>query len=86
MKFFGQQSRFEVFADIDNFLNLLDSSWNTFRYRGIWGDGQLVDVIDLDTIDSQGRYVLKGFSPDDAQRISTSSSVWKIQVGVRYSF
>ena len=78
--------RLELFADVDNFLNLLDSSWNTRRARGVFGDGQIVDLIDLNRIDSSGRYVVSGFNPDDTQGISTSASVWRIQLGVRYEF
>ena len=40
--FTQKEDRFELFADIDNFLNMIDSSWNTRRARGIFGDGQLV--------------------------------------------
>ena len=37
-------------------------------------------------VDSQGRYVMSGFNPDDDQFVAISSSAWKIQVGVRYEF
>lgn len=77
--------RFELFADVDNFLNILDSSWNTRRARGVFGDGQLVDVVD-GGVDNAGRYIISGFNPDDTQQIGTSASVWRIQVGVRYEF
>ncbi|QLC26715.1 hypothetical protein HFP57_17845 [Parasphingopyxis algicola] len=80
------QDRFEIFADVDNFLNMLDSSWNTFKTRGQFGDGQVVDIVDLDGIDDQGRYIISGFNPDDEQQISTSASVWRIQLGIRYEF
>lgn len=83
--FTNKADRFELFADIDNFLNMIDSSWNTVRARGVFGDGQLVDVVD-GGYDSQGRYVITGFAPDDEEQISTSASVWRIQVGVRYEF
>ncbi|HSG34882.1 MAG TPA: hypothetical protein VLA37_10130, partial [Sphingomonadaceae bacterium] len=85
MQFFGGNDRFELFADIDNVLNLLDSSWNTFRTIGQFGDGQLVDLVD-GSFDSQGRYIITGFNPDDSPSVSVSSSVWKIQLGARYKF
>ena len=85
MQFFGGNDRFEVFADVDNFLNMLDSSWNTFRTKGSFGDGQLVDIVDGD-YDDQGRYVVTGFNPDDDPNVSVSSSAWRIQIGARYSF
>ena len=80
------EDRFELFADIDNFLNMLDSSWNTFKTRGAFGDGQVVDLVDLDGIDAQGRYIISGFNPDIDQNVSSSASVWRIQIGARYEF
>lgn len=79
------QDRFEIFADVDNFLNMLDSSWNTFKTRGSFGDGQVVDLVD-GGVDPQGRYIISGFNPDDQQNISTSASVWRVQIGARYTF
>lgn len=87
--FFNKDDRFTLFADFDNFLNLLDNSWNVFRtvpggnFAG--GDGALVDVVD-GGLDDEGRYVFSGFSPDDGVNLRTSSSIWKIQIGVRYEF
>lgn len=83
--FSDRDDRIEFFADIDNFLNILDSSWNTKRARGSFGDGQLVDLVD-GGVDSEGRYIISGFNPDDTKNISTSASVWRIQLGVRYEF
>jgi len=66
---------------IDNFLNLLDSD-----------AGQVVDnrfntlrLYDVDSIDSQGRYVIDRVR-DDSNRFNAEQSTWKIKVGVRYSF
>ncbi len=83
--FIHSTDRLEVFADIDNFLNLLDSSWNTFRTIGSFGDGQLVDLVD-GAVDDQGRYIITGYSPDDEPNVSVSSSAWRIQIGARYTF
>ncbi len=85
----GLDDRFELFADFDNFLNLLDSSWNVSRRRN-----NNVSVVDtnLDSFgrfvpfDNQGRYLITNFNPDDQEFISTSSSIWRIQVGARYEF
>ena len=79
------EDKIEIFADVDNFLNILDNSWNTFAPRGVFGDGQLIDVVD-GNIDNAGRYVISGFNPDDAPNIVTTASAWRIQVGVRYEF
>jgi hypothetical protein len=86
LSFFTQRDdRFELFADIDNFLNILGSSWNTRRSRGSFGDGQVVDLVD-GGVDSEGRYIISGFNPDDQESVSTSASVWRIQIGARYEF
>jgi len=84
-RLFGLEDRIELFADFDNVLNILDSSWNTQRSRGFFGDGQIVDLVD-GNFDAQGRYVITDFNPDDQEQINTSASVWRIQLGVRYEF
>ncbi len=78
--FFGVDDKIELFADFDNFLNFVDADWNVFRNRG-----GLVDVVD-GGVDAQGRYIISGFNPDDTNNTGFSSSVWRIQLGVRYSF
>ena len=78
--FFGVKDRIKLYADFDNFLNLLSSKANIFRNR----DYQ-VPVIGTG-VDAQGRYVLSNFSPRDQQLVQTSSSLWRIQVGVSYEF
>ena len=79
----GVEDRLKLIVNFDNFLNLLDSGWNVFRRRQFAG---LVNIVDLDSIDDQGRYVIDRFNPDDDNDIQTSSSLWRIQVGVRYEF
>ncbi|WP_416830773.1 MAG: carboxypeptidase regulatory-like domain-containing protein [Erythrobacter sp.] len=72
--------RITLFADFQNFLNLLDSSWNVLRARGDFTD--LVDG----GVDSQGRYIISGFNPDDQNDLRIGPSAWRIQVGARYEF
>ncbi|ABC64327.1 TonB-dependent receptor [Erythrobacter litoralis] len=72
--------RIELFADFDNFLNLIDSSANRLKFQS-----EFTDVVD-GGVDAQGRYIISGFRPDDDQFVAISSSAWKIQVGVRYEF
>ena len=72
--------RLELFADIDNFLNLIDKKANRVRFQP-----EFTDVVDVD-VDDEGRYLIDGFNPDDDQFVAVSSSAWKIQVGVRYEF
>ncbi|MGB5484962.1 TonB-dependent receptor [Parasphingorhabdus sp.] len=81
-RLFGVEDKIEFFADIDNFLNILDSGWNVSRSRDSAG---LVDVVD-GGVDSQGRYIITDFNPDDQENVRISSSAWRIQVGVRYEF
>jgi hypothetical protein len=75
-----KDDRIEVFADFANFLNMLDSNWNTFRARG-----DFVDLYD-GAIDPQGRYIVDGFNPDDQEFLNINQSAWRIQIGARYEF
>lgn len=75
--------RIELFADFDNFLNLLDDEWNVFRRRG--GFQQTVEVVD-GRVDDQGRYIITRYNPQNENQVASSSSIWKIQLGVRYEF
>ena len=89
-KFFGVDDKFTLFFDFDNFLNFIDSDWNVFRNRD--DEDGLVDLIDTDGVDDQGRYIFTDLNLNadgilDAQeRIGFSNSVYRIQVGVRYEF
>lgn len=76
----GLKDRVELFADFDNFLNLIDSSWNVSRGRSLG-----VPVV-KGGFDGEGRYIISEFDPQDEEFLSTSSSVWRIQLGVRYEF
>lgn len=85
--FFGSDG-FEVFVDMENFLNLIDSGSNIRRSfdRGDVGEG--VPVVRA-SINDQGQYVYTNFNPDDpAGGIDalTNSSLWAVQFGVRYRF
>ncbi|MXO89292.1 TonB-dependent receptor [Pontixanthobacter aquaemixtae] len=72
--------KIELFADFDNFLNFIDSSANRVKFQP-----EFTDVVD-GGVDTQGRYIISGFNPDDDQFVAISSSAWKLQVGVRYEF
>ncbi|OBV10274.1 TonB-dependent receptor [Erythrobacter dokdonensis] len=74
------QDRVTLFADFQNFLNLLDNDWNVLRRRP-----EFVDVVD-GGVDPQGRYIITGFAPDDQNFIAPGPSAWRIQVGARYEF
>ncbi|MEQ5787691.1 carboxypeptidase regulatory-like domain-containing protein [Erythrobacter sp. NFXS35] len=94
-----KQDRVTLFADFQNFLNLLDNDWNVLRSRPEFVD--LVDAgINIDDpdsanpddrlivggVDSQGRYAISGFAPDDQNFIAPGPSAWRIQIGARYEF
>lgn len=94
-----KEDRVELFVDFDNFLNLLDSSWNVLRSRNQFVDiadaGLNIDDPDSDDpddrlsfggFDNQGRYIMSGFNPDDDNDIAISPSAWRIQIGARYEF
>jgi hypothetical protein len=74
------EDRIELFADFANVLNLIDGSWNTLRARG-----DFVDLVD-GGVDDQGRYIIRGFNPDDQNNLAIGPSAWRIQIGARYEF
>lgn len=76
--------RIELFADFDNFLNLIDSGANIQRALGGF-DGR-VALVD-GSFDDQGRYIIEDFDAGDGEANTfESSSAWRIQIGVRYEF
>jgi len=84
--FFGKDDKIKVYAMVDNFLNLLDDSWNVQKRRTFYG---VQDIATTTGADAQGRYIITGFTgntfvADNA--INVSSSVWRIKVGVSYNF
>src|SRR3546814_2175199 len=79
--------KLKLYATMDNFLNFLDQDWNVQRRRNFVG---LQDIATLEGIDDQGRYIIDGFNGIDAfngdNQINTSSSAWRLKVGVSYEF
>lgn len=76
--------KIEVFADFNNFLNLIDSGANIRRSLGDF-DGR-VALLNA-TFDDEGRYVLDNFRAFEGEEFtSINNSVWRIQFGVRYEF
>ena len=93
-RLFGREDKLKLFASFDNFLNLLDPKWNVQRRRDFGGRQ---DIASISGIDTQGRYIITRFTANtlnsegvrdfDADNfINTSSSVWRIKVGVSYDF
>ena len=82
----GREDSIELYAMVDNFLNMLNSKWNTFRRREFAGRQ---DVANLSGIDAQGRYIVSGYtggSFDIDNEVKRSSSLWRLKVGVSYKF
>jgi outer membrane receptor protein involved in Fe transport len=82
--FKGDSLKFTV--TVDNFLNLLDENWNTFRKRQFAGLINVVSPPSGSPVDAQGRYIINSFSPDDTRDLVTSASLWRLKVGVSYRF
>jgi hypothetical protein len=90
-RFFGRNDKFKLYATVDNFLNLLDSSWNLQRRRDFAGRQE---IIGLGGVDAQGRYIINplpggatpasNFAADNG--VNVSSSVWRLKVGISYDF
>ena len=58
---------------------------SSFRRRDFEG---LVNVVNTPAtpVDAQGRYIISSFAPDDREEIQTSSSLWRVKVGLSYRF
>lgn len=87
--------RFQVFFDIENFLNLISDNSNLFRFNDRGDVIEGVPVLDAAIVD--GQYVYTNFSPGGGKsfadtgfnandRISTGASLWAIQIGIKYQF
>ena len=91
MSAFGvTDDKVKLFVDFDNFLNLIDSNANVLRRFSY------TEAVTRADIDAQGRYV---YTPINSQfnattgvaslripEVQSSSSLWKIQLGVSYEF
>ena len=72
--------RIRLFADFDNFLNLIDSDANVVRRYGY------TEALVRADIDPQGRYIYTGDVGLREPFVQSSSSLWRIQLGVSYDF
>lgn len=78
------EDRIEIFADFSNFLNLINSGWNTRESLGDF-DGRVALL--TGEFDDEGRYVLEDFRAFEGEAFtSINNSIWRIQVGARYEF
>lgn len=81
--FFGGD-RFQIFMDIDNFLNLIDSGANIQRRFDRTDVGEGVPIVR--TSISNGVFNFSNFTLPEVSEINTNASLWAIQFGVRYTF
>ncbi|MBB3472261.1 carboxypeptidase regulatory-like domain-containing protein [Sphingomonas sp. BK345] len=84
---FVGNSRFEVFADIENFTNLLNKNWGQIReyqfpYTAVAARVSCVTV--GSNTCAQYRYALPNATPSDT--IYASQSLYTIRVGARFTF
>lgn len=86
-RLFGRNDKIKLYATMDNFLNFLDKDWNVQHRRNFAG---LQDIASVSGVDAQGRYIFTGFNGVDSiaadNGINTSSSVWRLKIGVSYEF
>ena len=79
------EDRIELFVDFDNFLNMLDSGWNTRRALGGF-DGR-VDLVDGAFDENTGQYIITNFNGGAGEANTfESNTAWRIQIGARYEF
>ena len=91
-RLFGREDKIKLYATVDNFLNLLNSSWNIQRRRDFAGRQDIASVA-ATPVDAQGRYIfvaspagqgLTTFAGDNF--VNISSSVWRLKIGISYDF
>ena len=66
---------------VDNLLNLIDSSAGRVKTSD-FGTFRLYDV---DTLDSEGRYVIDRVR-NDSTAFDSDDSTWRIKIGISYDF
>ncbi|MCY7339835.1 MAG: TonB-dependent receptor [Sphingomonas bacterium] len=82
----GVKDTIEVYAMVDNFLNVLSNKWNVFRRRSSVG---VQDVASISGLDSAGRYIISGYtggSFDTDNEIKNNASLWRLKFGASYKF
>lgn len=77
---FMQGHKGSLYFVVENFLNLIDSSQGKMASRN-----STFGLYDIDSIDEQGRYVIDQVR-DQTYGFDADDSVWKLKVGIRYSF
>jgi Carboxypeptidase regulatory-like domain/TonB dependent receptor len=82
---FFRDSRFTVFGEMENFLNLIDSDWNSFRQFG-----DQVTLVDVACTAANATSACPGYvysnvaSPTLVSNVK--ASLWRVNLGIRYDF
>ncbi|MDZ7628718.1 MAG: TonB-dependent receptor [Parvularculaceae bacterium] len=74
--------RLVLFADVDNFMNLISSGANLRRLVNT-----TIPIVDVAVDPATGSLTYSGFNPNRFnERVDVFASVWALQVGVRFEF
>lgn len=90
----GIKDKLTAYVMFDNFLNLLNKSWNVQHRRDF---GQRQEIAGVSGVDAQGRYIISNATPivpgatgivpyEAANFVNVSGSVWRIKLGISYEF
>ncbi len=84
--FFGN-AKAKFYVDIENVLNLVNSSWGTKTYINAQDIDSAVGVVDAVIDTGTNTYVYNGFTnPNDLQTPDSWDSLYRIQIGIRADF
>jgi hypothetical protein len=83
-EYFSGNERATLYLDIENLGNLLDSDAGRVETINLFGDELFQEVVVPDI--TGGQFVYDGFPQSDESRITFDSSVWQVQLGIRYEF
>jgi TonB dependent receptor len=75
--------KFTGFLDMENFLNLINSNWNSFRQRG--DSVSVVDVACNPNPSQCNGYLYSSFAVPNLDA-SAKQSLWAVRLGIRYDF
>ncbi len=83
--FIRSGSRFTVFAEMENFLNLINSNWNSFRQFG-----DQVTLVDVACLPGNASSACPGYLYSNVASPTLSSNVkaslWRVNFGARFDF
>ncbi|MDT7933593.1 MAG: TonB-dependent receptor [Sphingomonadaceae bacterium] len=87
-KFAGYRPRVRVFADLENFLNLLNPAWGQLRQVPFTA-GYVAPLVNVSCVaqgaNSCAQYQYSNFSPPNVQTFGRQS-LWSMRIGARFEF